>query len=109
MTNKKEFYLITGINTTAEDFTKEGYKVISFGQVKKEIMTILKDERTALNYHNWNEFLNPENLEMKELNTQLQNIVFKESRGGRGRQVIGWENGESYLRYHSGVIYNWFK
>lgn len=30
----KEFYLICGIDATAEDFKKEGYTVINFSQVK---------------------------------------------------------------------------
>ena len=105
---KKPFYLIAGTNATAEDFTKEGYKVISFGQVKKEIMTILKDKETAYSFHEWNEFINPENTKMKEIQSQLNNIVFKESRGGGQKTVIAWEDGESYLRYHSGIIYKWF-
>ena len=46
---------------------------------------------------------------MQTLNNNLSKIVFKESRGGSGYTSIGWENGESYLRYHSGIFYKWFK
>lgn len=108
MGTKKEFYQIAGINTTSQDFINEGFKVISFGSVKNEIMAILKDKGTADKFHQWNEFIEPNNAEMKAIQRQLNNIVFKESRGGDGKTVIGWENGESYLRYHSGIFYKWF-
>lgn len=107
-TEKKPFYLINSIDAKADDFTKEGYKVISFGQVKAEIMNVLKDKETAIKYHNWNEVSTPDNLQMKEIKNQLENIVFKESRGGGGRTAISWEDGESYLRYHSGIVYKWY-
>ena len=43
------------------------------------------------------------------INKELNKIVFKESRGGKNFYSVGWENGNSYLRYHSGIGYRWFK
>lgn len=105
---KSEFWEINGINTTNDDFEKAGFKVISFGMVKKELMAILGDIETASKYHNWNKITEPKNKEMNELNDKLSKIVFKESRGSKNCKAIGWENGESYLRYHSGIFYRWF-
>ena len=106
---KKEFWEISGINTTKEDFENAGFKVINFGMVKTELMKVLSDMGTAEKYHLWNNITDPDNKDMQELNNKLSRRVFKESRGGGGYTVIGWENGESYLRYHSGIIYKWFK
>lgn len=106
---RKEFWELNSLDATNETFEKEGYKVISFGAVKKELMAILKDTETAYKYQKWNNILEPNNIEMLNLENELKNIVFKESRGGKGFYSIGWENGESYLRYHSGIIYKWFK
>lgn len=106
---KKEFWELNGLNTSKEDFEANGFKVINFGMVKTELMKILVDEETANKYHLWNSIIEPDNKEMKAINEKLSQIVFKESRGGGGYTVIGWENGESYLRYHSGIFYRWFK
>ena len=106
---KKQFYQICGIDTTATDFINEGYQVINIGMVKSSIMEILKDKETANKYHLWNEITEPTNNEMLLLKRKLETIVFKESRGNSQNRAIGWENGESYLRYHSGIIYKWFK
>lgn len=106
---KKEFYEISSITATAEDFISNGFTVISFGQVKKVLMGILGDEETAHEHHLYNYPFTNDNEKLNSLSLKLQNIVFKESRGGGGKTVIGWENGESYLRYHSGIIYKWFK
>ena len=46
---------------------------------------------------------------IRVLNKELNKIVFKESRGGKNFYSVGWENGNSYLRYHSGIGYRWFK
>ena len=105
---QKQFWEIAGINVTPETFKENGFTVINFGMVKKELMKILSNRETAVKYHLWNEISEPNNKEMVELNNKIKNIVFIESRGGGGRTVIGWENGESYLRYHSGIIYKWF-
>ena len=106
---QKEFWELSGLDTTKEDFENAGYTVINFGMVKKELMKILGNIETANKYHSWNEFKEPNNKEMRSLQNNLSQVVFKESRGGGGYSAIGWENGESYLRYHSGIIYNWFK
>lgn len=104
----KEFYLINGINTAAEDFKKEGYTVINFGQVKSKIMEVLKDRETADKFHRYNYPFTTDNPELNEIHHKLQSIVFKESRGNSQSRAIGWENGNSFLRYHSGIIYKWF-
>lgn len=106
---KKEFWELSGLNTTKEDFENNGFKVINFSMVKTELMKILSDGQTAEKYHLWNDIIEPDNLEMKTIKEKLSKIVFKESRGGGGRFVIKWENGEGYLRYHSGIHYKWFK
>jgi len=106
---KQQFWELSGLNTTKEDFENAGFKVINFGMVKTELMKILGDIETAEKYHLWNKFTEPKNKEMQTLNNNLSKIVFKESRGGSGYTSIGWENGESYLRYHSGIFYKWFK
>jgi len=106
---KQEFWELSGLDTTKEDFGNAGFKVINFGMVKTELMKILGDIETAEKYHLWNKFTEPKNKEMQTLNNNLSKIVFKESRGGSGYTSIGWENGESYLRYHSGIFYKWFK
>jgi len=108
MEKNKEFYQICGINATNEDFEKNGFRVISFGAVKREIMSILKTRELAYAHHLYNSLCGI-NEEFEAIDRQLENIVFKESRGGGGRVSIGWENGKRYLDYHSGVIYKWFK
>lgn len=105
----KEFYMIAGIDATKEDFEKEGYKVISFGAVKKTIMEVIKDRETYDRYNRYNYPFTTDQKDLNELSKQLQKIVFKESRGGGGRSVIGWENANGYLTYHSGIGYKWFK
>ncbi len=105
---KQEFFEIADIDATNEDFEKNGFRVISFGMVKQELMNILCNRETATKYHLWNKISDPKNKQMKALNEKLCRIVFKESRGNKYSRAIGWENGESYLRYHSGILYNWF-
>lgn len=108
MSNNIEFYQLCSINTTADQFIEAGFKVISFGTIKREIMNILGDKYTAHEYNLYNNIIGG-NEKMKRIYDQLEKIVFKESRGGKNYQSIGWENGNSYLRYHSGIIYKWFK
>ena len=107
-TLRKQFYQICGINATNEDFTNEGFKVISFGTVKKNLVDILRDKETANKFHLWNKFIEPNNIEMNNILDKLENIVFKECRGNSHKRAIGWENGASYLQYHSGIHYKWF-
>ena len=106
---RREFHELSNPRNTKEVFINEGYQVISFGSVKKVLMDILKDKETANKYHLWNEILEPNNEEMIKIERQLENIVFKESRGGKNCYSIGWENGSSYLRYHSGIHYKWYR
>jgi len=109
MTTKKEFWELTGLDTTKEDFENNGFTVINFGMVKKALLPILGNAETAKRYNLWNKITDPKNKEMQSLNDKLSKIVFKESRCGGGYSAIGWENGVSYLRYHSEVLHNWFK
>jgi hypothetical protein len=103
----KPFYQLNSIEATPETFTNEGYRVINFGMVKKEIVSILGNKETAIRFHLYND-ITDNDPEMKDIKNRLELIVFKESRGDSNSRAIGWENGNSYLRYHSGIIYKWF-
>jgi hypothetical protein len=104
----KEFYLLNSLDATPEIFIKEGYNVISFAQVKKEILKILPTKKSAENFHSFNRIIDKGNKEMETIADRLNGIVFKEARGGGNRIVIGWETAETYLRYHSGIFYKWY-
>ncbi len=93
--------------------------------VKKTYLSIIQDEKTANQFHKFCKIWYDENAEipktssmyltreeankMNEIYSKFENITFKESRGGGGYTVIGEETLNSYLRYHSGIHYKWFK
>lgn len=105
---RKQFYEICSIDATNSSFEQHGYRVINFATVKSEIMAIFGNGETAIEYHTWNNITDPGNTKMLEIKRQLENLVFKESRGNSQYRAIGWETAESYLRYHSGIIYKWY-
>lgn len=98
---------------------------INFGMVKKTYLSIIKDEETANLFHKFCKCWYDENAEipkesnmyltkiqadkMNEIYTQFETFTFRESRGGKGYTAIGEENINSYLQYHSGIHYKWFK
>lgn len=100
-------------------------KKINFGMVKKTYLNIIHNEETANLFHKFckcwydekaeipktsNMYLTKEQADrMNEIYLQFENIIFTESRAGGGRIVIGEENINSYLQYHSGIHYKWFK
>lgn len=106
----KEFNIINSLNTTKEDWESEGYKVINFANVKKEYLKVIDNIQLAHEYHSYNDITDSEKKpHLKEIHNQFQKIVFKESRGSANHRAIGWENLNTYLDYHSGIIYRWFK
>lgn len=104
----KEFYLINRIEATSKDFQDEGYTVINFSQVRDKIKDILGDKETAEKYHLYNYPFTQHDERLNEIHHKLEKLAFKEARGNSHKMAIGWENGNSYLRYHSGIIYKWF-
>ena len=104
----KPFHELNGLDTTKEEWERNGYKVINFSQVKKEYLKVIDDEQLAHDYQMYNRYTTNKDKLMEEIYNKFQKIVFKESRGGGGRTVIGWENINSYLDYHSGIFYKWF-
>lgn len=104
----KEFYEICGINATNKDFEDNGFKVINFSMVKNEYLKIIKNKDVANRFHLYNN-ISDNDTELNEIYNQFDKIVFKESRSGGGYTAIGWENINSYLSYHSGIHYKWFK
>jgi hypothetical protein len=107
---KKEFYELTGLDTTKEDWEEEGFRVINFSMVKKEYLKVIDNIELANRFHLFNPMKEVEEEELKKLYDHFETIVFKESRGGiRDGIAIGWENINSYLDWHSCIFLKWFR
>ena len=91
-----------------KDWNDNGYRIINFSMVKSEYLKIINNYPLACRFNDYNDIIGGDS-EMKLIYDTFQHIVFKESRGSRQYSAVGWENINSYLRYHSGIIYEWFK
>jgi len=91
-----------------QEWNNNGFKIINFAMVKKEYFNIIKNKTIADKFHLYNDICDNDP-EMKAIYNKFDKIVFKETRGNSVSRAIGWENINSYLRYHSGIQYRWFK
>lgn len=106
----KEFYEVNSINATKEDFEREGFTVINFNSVKQKYMEFIDNRELAHEFHLYHDLTDRDKKpHLAKIYDSFERIVFKESRGGGGKCCIGWETINSYLQYHSGIIYKWFK
>ena len=113
----KEFYELANElafekdqSTIKKEWTENSFTLINFSMVKSEYMKLISDPETAEKFHMYNDITDrAESPDMAAIYDRFERIVFKESRGGGGRSVIGWENINSYLQYHSGIHYKWFR
>jgi len=74
MKTKKQFWELTGLDTTKEDFENNGFRVVNFGMVKKELVAILGNAETAKKNNLWNKFTDPKNMEMQSLPRKILNL-----------------------------------
>ena len=111
----KEFYELANDlifcrdqNKVTKDWNDNGFRIINFAMVKKEYLKVINNYSLACRFNDYNNIIGGDD-EMRVIYDTFQHIVFKESRGDGRSRAIGWENINSYLRYHSGIIYEWFK
>jgi len=90
------------------EWNKNGFRIINFAMIKKEYFNIIPSKQIADKFHLYNPLCDNDP-ELKAIYDKFNNIVFRETRGNSVSRAIGWENINSYLRYHSGIHYKWFK